>query len=898
MMLIFNYRFIEAYKMSNTKLFYSYKDTKNTGKVTLSALSSYSDSIIFDEDNRRIWHNGKQYGNTYWGSKHGETFNDLDRNYAYSYAHAEGGNSYAGGEYSHAEGIGNSAYGKAAHVEGRSNSAYGYYSHAEGTSNYNYGIAAHTEGHYNVTYGDYSHVEGTSNYNYGTDAHIEGDSNIAYGYYSHAEGTNNSIYGTAAHVEGYHNVAYGYYSHAEGNSTIAKGSYSNSQGVSTTSYGYGSHAEGNLAYASSYYSHAEGEKTSTYSNSSHAEGLLTSTKAAYSHAEGNSSYAIGAYSHAEGYIARTYGNGSHAEGESTIAYGNSSHTEGWLTSSKAAYSHAEGKLSYSNGSYSHSEGLMTKTFGDGSHTEGKSTIAYGYYSHVEGNSSVSYGENSHAEGNSTISYGKDSHSEGLGSKAFGISSHAEGEYSYTIGKGSHAQGLGTVAYNNYEAAFGQYNKSINGGNNPTIYSIGDGTSSTQRHNIIDFRKNGDMHKNGSSYFHNNIYGPVSYTYVSSLGETATLDIVLSSLLTQPEYTRPKITAKYTLNNWSSYKSVTNNTDYTDTVELGTYFIPKFQVSWPTRTQSNTSGTRAYDAVCIPSKPNYLLGYSYGVVPKGYKYPDGGSAANNGISISYNAGGTNTSTNVGNKTLYAYTLDTTCYGATSPCYILGETTYTLFSNLQVTYLPFSKMYFQQLYDKGVYVHAMGLPPKEWLNGGVAKLGGFKVNGRLKYFCGFSGTEYKLGQNYPKTISSLRGGSYLGWLPISSDSSSSGVKEITIGPIGATNASKYCFWIAYPDSNDSSNSTNTIKSKHYKLVAQSSSFKIQVKPESALASDLIGDINKLKYAHLDNVTLAENGYKTRYKIAYIDFQKPLNIASHKIIFKIATSAYSAQELPESN
>ena len=835
--------------MSNTKLFYSYKDTKNTGKVTLSALSSYSDSIIFDEDNRRIWHNGKQYGNTYWGSKHGETFNDLDRNYAYSYAHAEGGNSYAGGEYSHTEGINNSAYSKAAHAEG--------------------------------------------------------DSNIVYGYYSHAEGTNNSIYGTAAHVEGYHNVAYGYYSHAEGNSTIAKGSYSNSQGVSTTSYGYGSHAEGNLAYASSYYSHAEGEKTSTYSNSSHAEGLLTSTKAAYSHAEGNSSYAIGAYSHAEGYIARTYGNGSHAEGESTITYGNSSHTEGWLTSSKAAYSHAEGKLSYSNGSYSHSEGLMTKTFGDGSHTEGKSTIAYGYYSHVEGNSSVSYGGNSHAEGNSTISYGKDSHSEGLGSKAFGISSHAEGEYSYTIGKGSHAQGLGTVAYNNYEAAFGQYNKSINGGNNPTIYSIGDGTSSTQRHNIIDFRKNGDMHKNGSSYFHNNIYGPVSYTYVSSLGETATLDIVLSSLLTQPEYTRPKITAKYTLNNWSSFKSVTNNTDYTDTVELGTYFIPKFQVSWPTRTQSNTSGTRAYDAVCIPSKPNYLLGYSYGVVPKGYKYPDGSSAANNGIFISYNncislntSNSEKTDPNACNNAYYAYGLDTAYKGASSPCYILGETTYTLFSNLQVTYLPFSKMYFQQLYDKGAYVHAMGLPPTEWLNGGVAKLGGFKVNGRLKYFCGFSGTEYKLGQNYPKTISSLRGGSYLGWLPISSDSSSSGVKEITIGPIGATNASKYCFWIAYPDSNDSSNSTNTIKSKHYKLVAQSSSFKIQVKPESALASDLIGDINKLKYAHLDNVTLAENGYKTRYKIAYIDFQKPLNIASHKIIFKIATSAYSAQELPESN
>ena len=40
--------------MSNTKLFYSYKDPKNTGKIDLTALSSYSDSIIFDEDNRRM----------------------------------------------------------------------------------------------------------------------------------------------------------------------------------------------------------------------------------------------------------------------------------------------------------------------------------------------------------------------------------------------------------------------------------------------------------------------------------------------------------------------------------------------------------------------------------------------------------------------------------------------------------------------------------------------------------------------------------------------------------------------------------------------------------------------------------------------------------------------------
>ena len=135
-----------------------------------------------------------------------------------------------------------------------------------------------------------------------------------------------------------------------------------------------------------------------------------------------------------------------------------------------------------------------------------------------------------------------------------------------------------------------------------------------------------------------------------------------------------------------------------------------------------------------------------------------------------------------------------------------------------------MYFQQLYDKGVYVHAMGLPPKEWLKGGVATLGSNQVNGRLKYFWGFSGTEYNPGQNYPKKIGDLRG-QRCDWLPISSNSA---VIEKNTGQIGASNAFKRCFWIAYPDSNDS---TNTIKDKHYKLVAQSSSFlRISLKPPS--------------------------------------------------------------------
>lgn len=755
--------------MSNTKLFYSYKDKKNTGKVPLLPLSSYSDSIIFDEDNRRLWHNGKQYGNTYWGTKHGETFNDLDNNYAYNYAHAEGINSYAAGESSHVEGVNNSAYGKGAHVEG---------------------------------------------YN-----------NISIGEYSHNEGEINEAKGRGSHVEGYDNIALGYYSHAQGNRTVSEGIFSDAQGTFTVSYGYGSHSEGNLTYAYSYYSHAEGEHTSTYGNSSHAEGWLTNAQAAYSHAEGKLSYSMGDFSHAEGFDTKSYGFGSHAEGSASVTQGN--------------YSHAEGIGSYTIGNYSHSEGI--------------NALSYGLYSHAEGSGSISYG----------------------------MASHAEGALSYAIGMASHTQGLSTVAYNNFEAAFGQYNESITDGENSTIYSIGDGKSDTQRHNIIDFRQNGDMHKHGNSYFHDNVYGPVSYTYVSSLGNTATLDIVLSSLLTQPEYTRPNIKAQYKLSTGAFTTATASN--YTETVELGTYFYPEFKIIWPTRTETNTTGTRAYDTVCDSSKPNYLLGYSYGIFP-------GDGSSNPGVSISYNDGGGFESTipTACDKTLYAYALDTVYRGATTPCYILGENTYTLFNNLQVSYLPFSYMYFQQLYEKGVYVHAMGLPPKEWLSGGVSKLGANYAAGRLKYFWGFSGDSMNPGNNHPKDRAALRA-QKSGWLSISNTPTE---VPINTGEIGSVNASKYCLWIAYPDSDDSI--TNAIiTNKHYKLVANSDKFKIEVLMKDGMNFDLVSPDQPIKSAYLD-IYLGNSKYTTRYKIAYIDFQKPIGNVNNVLKFSIAPISNSKPAL----
>lgn len=470
--------------MSNTKLFYSYKDTENTGKVTLNALSSYSDSIIFDENNRRIWHNGKQYGNTYWGTKHGETFNDLEHNYAYNYAHAEGKNSYAGGECSHVEGLNNFTYSYGSHVEGSENK---------------------------VFRGEFSHIEGTNNVSYGSFSHIEGQNNTSSGSYSHVEGYNNS--------------------------------------------------------------------------------------------------------------------------------------------------------------------------------------------------------------------------------SVGVYSHTEGENNYAYGKCSHTQGLGTVAYNNYEAAFGQYNESRND-DNPTIYSIGNGTDTSNRHNIIEFRKNGDMYKNGNSHFSGNIYGPISYTYVSSLGETATLDVVLSSLLEPAKYTKPSYTLKFLDGeNGPEYGKVNATTyDTGNAIEVGSTINLWVDLELYDYNKTGMSYGLAY---CIFNHDN-----------KNYRY-----------------------TYIGK-----YNLNVPPYTFTEE----GSHSMTDGQSISLCYQKSSYAYYPQLLKKEVHV----ISKENWFGEGSFNIGDYKIFAKYRYYCGFSNT-------LPNNKSDLQNGNS-GLLNNTMRSNGTTISCI----VGDDGYGKTYFWIAFP------------------------------------------------------------------------------------------------------
>ena len=138
--------------------------------------------------------------------------------------------------------------------------------------------------------------------------------------------------------------------------------------------------------------------------------------------------------------------------------------------------------------------------GNNSIIEGTSTTASGYYSHAEGTNATASGYYSHAEGGGTTASGHyGSHAEGQNTRASGqYGSHAEGNHTTASGQSSHAEGYYTNATNESEHASGQYNvsnKAIStwGDSGNTLFSVGNGTSISARHNAFEIRQNGDIY---------------------------------------------------------------------------------------------------------------------------------------------------------------------------------------------------------------------------------------------------------------------------------------------------------------------------------------------------------------------------------------------------------------------
>lgn len=306
---------------------------------------------------------------------------------------------------------------------------------------------------------------------------------IDFGGGAFSEGSLSKATNIAAHAEGLQTHAYGQYSHTEGRETKA---------------GYIAHAEGSKTKAIGNASHAEGTNTQALNSNTHAEGYNTEVKGYAGHAEGYYTKVLASSGHAEGQYTEvlTFGRGAHAEGVETRASNVAAHAEGYYTQALGIASHVEGcgesldNPNLAQGNYSHVEGEKNKALGIAAHSEGGSTVATGNFSHSEGRFTRAHGLWSHVEGG-----GVEGDEDNYG--AFGPISHCEGYATITYGgaNSAHVEGRFTEANNMAEHACGIYNKSTNSSDasRATHFSIGIGTSKTDRKNAVEVKQNGDVY---------------------------------------------------------------------------------------------------------------------------------------------------------------------------------------------------------------------------------------------------------------------------------------------------------------------------------------------------------------------------------------------------------------------
>lgn len=296
---------------------------------------------------------------------------------------------------------------------------------------------------------------------------------------------------------------HGVYSASIGAETLASGSNSIAVGDAAHAEGLNSSSFGNGTYAIAESSHAEGQGTKATENAkyAHAEGWATRVDGVAAHAEGYDNHAATDYSHVEGQKTVALGLRGHAEGMHTSASGENSHAEGYFTSANGKNSHAEGQsilvpggddisaALQANGEAAHAEGCATKAYGKCSHAEGMYAYASGICSHAEGSNTKTAGYASHAEGQDSIAKGNYSHAEGSNTEAIGNGSHAGGYKSnasapYSFCHGTELRTVGILP----QAAFGRFNEN----NSSMLFSIGIGSSDTDRKNAFSINNFGTM----------------------------------------------------------------------------------------------------------------------------------------------------------------------------------------------------------------------------------------------------------------------------------------------------------------------------------------------------------------------------------------------------------------------
>lgn len=408
----------------------------------------------------------------------------------------------ASGSYSHAQGWFTTAIGQASHAEGRSNVVIGDYSHAEG--------------HNNTVSGIYSHIAGESNLLTGRATYVNGRYNTGSSNWSTVVGRENilTVDSDYSFVGGYQSkVSSSFYGFAFGESAFVYGNHGFAIGQETSASFYGfalgsktkasfaARAAGRETIANSRYTHAEGVNTR---GGGEFQYLFTSSLTEPTTNWGDPGNDINNgdvwYNTSNNLLYAYTGSGTVSQGfvsqnDEAITVPFFITSSGTLTTATfgngdvfpAASSSAvlSARYNYDQAYYSHAEGSNNKTYGRASHAEGYFNQAGGYASHVEGYFTRTGKINEYgavAQGGS----GSYSHAEGWQTQANGIASHAEGFASRARGSYSHAQGKFTIAEGDYQHTMGHYNET----NTSSLVIIGNGTSSNNKKNLVEFNLGG------------------------------------------------------------------------------------------------------------------------------------------------------------------------------------------------------------------------------------------------------------------------------------------------------------------------------------------------------------------------------------------------------------------------
>lgn len=230
------------------------------------------------------------------------------------------------------------------------------------------------------------------------------------------------------------------------------------------------------------------------------------------HLEGNGSAVVHSMGKNVGFFEEACA--CHVEGSGGVVGGSYSHVEGDGCAALHNGAHCEGKGYYKNSvtdwkkrtakDNDYLKDLWKKILFGKTDTSGytyKFSAAIGFASHVEGMGNIAPYANIHLEGldpGTTSSFVNGAnHAEGAGNLAGAAASHAEGIRN-EIGHNayaSHAEGIKNTTQNRAEHASGQYNKSNKatdtfGDKGNTLFSVGCGTSDTDRKNAFEVMQDG------------------------------------------------------------------------------------------------------------------------------------------------------------------------------------------------------------------------------------------------------------------------------------------------------------------------------------------------------------------------------------------------------------------------